>query len=59
MDKKVSFWHDIWLKDYPLIERVMLEKVNNINQEAKVSDFVDEKKHWKLGTLIGHLPRRL
>lgn len=42
--QRISYWHDIWLNDYPLIEKVTSENLNEINQAAKVGDFINEEK---------------
>lgn len=41
--------------DYRLINP---DKVNDINQEEKVDDFINEKKIWKLQTLINTSSRK-
>lgn len=43
--KSNNFWHDIWMKDFPLINKIKPDKTKFSNQEAKVSDFIDETKH--------------
>lgn len=30
-NNNISFWHDIWLTDYPLIEKLNSDKINEIN----------------------------
>lgn len=55
-DKSIDFWQYVWLYDYPLIRKVLPDKLIKINQTAKVSEFISEVK-WKLNVFRDYLPR--
>lgn len=55
-DYKTKFWQDIWVTDYPLLDYALLDKltpdkVNDINSNAKVCDFIGDDINWKLDML--------
>lgn len=41
---KINFWLDNWVNDSPLINKVIPDKVEYINKEVKVSNFLDMTK---------------
>lgn len=55
-DNKINIWHDIWMEDSPLFDKVIDGKENYVNHEAKVSEFIDSTKRWQLVNLRNCLP---
>lgn len=55
----MNFWYDVWMDESPLINKVRPHKENYINKDAKVSDFIDQTKRWRLYDLKDCLPEHI
>lgn len=43
------------MNDSPFINKVIPEKIDYINKEAKVGDVIDRMRNWNLNNLNGYL----
>lgn len=53
--QRINSRQDIWLKDYPFINKITLDKLLEINPNVKVTEFIDENTNWKVETLSLYL----
>lgn len=49
--KRINFGHNIWLNDNPLINKIIPDRIRDINRDANVSEFIDNEKKRKVDTL--------
>lgn len=54
--ESINFWHEICCNMSPIIQYIRIFATNNINLQAKVSDFISPHKTWNLDTLTNILP---
>lgn len=43
------------MEDFHLFDKVIDGKANYLNNEAKVSEFIDSNKRWKLDNLMNYI----
>lgn len=51
----INFWHDNWMANSLLMDKVPEDCRANLNRNKKVSKFINSSRRWDLAELIGVL----
>lgn len=53
--KSINFWHDNWMDDFTLMDKVNPNMSQYIMRNAKVSDVFTSTKQWNVNPLVNIL----
>lgn len=55
--QKINLWHDIWMEDSPLIDKISQDLISQITDTTKISYLNDNKRTWNNNKLNSMLPK--